>query len=159
MLFLGIFWQMYEFFVKFMDFLLNLRTFLSIFVATDVYALPLKFLKSLPADFFSSPCLSQILSSTPAEAPVIRFLLRFFLIKTESTHVCLNENRSFRTNICDKFWNTTKVRMWNKHGVLQKRHTSNWNLVSDTHIVKLGWRCDYFWFSKCREAHFQAHIW
>ena len=33
-------------------FLLNLRTFLSIFGATNVYALPLKFLKSLPADFF-----------------------------------------------------------------------------------------------------------
>ena len=33
-------------------FLLNLRTFLSNFVATDVYALSLKFLKSLPAAFF-----------------------------------------------------------------------------------------------------------
>ena len=33
-------------------FLLKLRTFLSIFVVTDVYALPLKLLKSLPADFF-----------------------------------------------------------------------------------------------------------
>ena len=31
-------------------FLLNLRTFLSFFVATDVYVLPLKFLKSLLAD-------------------------------------------------------------------------------------------------------------
>ena len=37
------------FFVEFMDFLVEFKHF---FIATDVYALPLKFLKSLPADFF-----------------------------------------------------------------------------------------------------------
>ena len=43
-------------------FSLNLRTFLSNYVATDVYAL---LLKSLPIVFFSYPCLGQNLSSTP----------------------------------------------------------------------------------------------
>ena len=38
-----------HFFDKFRDFFVELTHF---FVATDVYALPLKFLKSLPADFF-----------------------------------------------------------------------------------------------------------
>ena len=38
-----------NFFVEFMDFLVEFKHF---FIATDVYALPLKFLKSLPADFF-----------------------------------------------------------------------------------------------------------
>ena len=41
----------------------HLRTFLSNFVATDVYAL---LLKSLPRVFFSFPCLSQNLSNSPA---------------------------------------------------------------------------------------------
>ena len=49
--------------------LLNLRTFLSIFVATEVYALPSKVFKILASRLFSSPCLSQILSSTPARPP------------------------------------------------------------------------------------------
>ena len=48
----ALFWRIYNFLSNLQIFLLNLRTFLSIFVTTDVYALPLKFLKSLPADFF-----------------------------------------------------------------------------------------------------------
>ena len=42
------FWRIYIFFVEFTDFFVE---FTHLFVATDVYALPLKLLKSLPADF------------------------------------------------------------------------------------------------------------
>ena len=61
----------FTFFLHLCTFLTNFQKFVDCmdwnyahFFATDVCALPLKFLKSLPADF-SSPCLSQILSSTP----------------------------------------------------------------------------------------------
>ena len=60
-------------------FLLNLRTFLSIFVATEVYALPSKVFKILASRLFSSPCLSQILSSTPAFAAKMQFYFLHFL--------------------------------------------------------------------------------
>ena len=53
--------QIIVLFVEFKSFPPHLRTFLSNFVATDVYALSLK---SLPGVFFSFPCLSQFLSST-----------------------------------------------------------------------------------------------